>query len=340
MFAVPYITFGGRCYALGEGESVLECMLRHGVAVRSSCRSGVCQSCVMRAIDGTPPPEAQKGLRESLKKHNHFLACQWRPGCDVEVRLPGNDAVPCISAKVVGKKKLSGRVVNLTLQCPTDFSFEAGQFINLLHDDCVRSYSIANVPDARHRLELHVYRVEGGRLSGWIHDQLSVGDVVTVQGPFGDCVYRADAKRQPLLLIGTGCGLAALRGVVYQALQQGHAAPMYLYHGSRSIDGLYLFEEMRQLEKEHPQFHYKACLSAGDAPAGYTSGRATDIALIEHPALQGWQIYLCGNTEMVSATKRQAYLAGAALADIHADPFEFSYRISQPAASITEDCSI
>ena len=337
---MPHITLGGSCYTLNEGESILEGMLRHGVAIQSSCRSGVCQSCVMRAIDGTPPPEAQKGLRESLKRNNHFLACQWRPKCDVEVSLPGNDAVPCVSALVVGKNKLSGRVVRVTLQCPTDFSFEAGQFINLVNDGYVRSYSIANVPDARHRLELHVYRIKGGRVSGWIHDQLSVGDVVTLQGPFGDCVYRDDAQRQPLLLIGTGCGLAALRGVLYQALQQGHAAPIYLYHGSRSIDGLYLYAEMRHLQKEHPQFHYKACLSGGNTPAGYTSGRAADIALLEHPALEGWQIYLCGNTEMVSATKRQAYLSGAALADIHSDPFEFSHHIHHPAAAIADDCPI
>ena len=60
------------------------------------------------------------------------------------------------------------------------------------------------------------------------------------------------------------------------------------------------------------------------------AGRAADLALARHPQLKGWRVYLCGNTAMVKATKRKAYLAGAALHDIHSDPFEFSHH-SDPA---------
>jgi ferredoxin-NADP reductase/ferredoxin len=327
---VPYITFENRRYALREQESVLDGLLRHGVSLRSSCRNGVCQSCIMRAVDQAPPPASQKGLKESLRTRNHFLACQCRPSADITVALPGNDDLPWAAMKVIGKERLSGRVVQITLQCPDSFSFEAGQFINLLHDDQVRSYSIANAPNGSRTLELHVYRVDNGQISNWIHDDLAVGDTLSIQGPFGDCVYSPGASEQPLLLIGTGCGLAALRGVIYTALQQGHTAPIHLFHGSRSVDGVYLKDEIHALAEHYPQLNYTACLSSGEAPKGYTPGRAADIALARHPQLKGWSVYLCGNTEMVKTAKRKAYLAGAALNDIHADPFEFSYRIRPP----------
>lgn len=40
------------------------------------------------------------------------------------------------------------------------------------------------------------------------------------------------------------------------------------------------------------------------------------------PSPAGFHVYLCGHPAMVHATRKTAYLAGAALPDIHADPFE------------------
>ena len=245
----------------------------------------------------------------------------------MEIALPGDEDLPWYSAEVIDKERLSDRVVQLELRCPEHFSFQAGQFINVLHDDAVRSYSIANVPHAQMTIELHIYRINNGRMSTWIHDQLAVGDNLKIQGPFGDCVYTPGTPDQPLLLIGTGCGLAALRGVIHSALEQGHAAPIHFFHGSNNVDGVYMRDEMNALAQDHPQFYYTACVSKGDAPQGYTSGRATDIALARHPQLKGWRVYVCGNSEMVKTTKRLAYLAGASLNNIYSDPFEFNHRL-------------
>jgi ferredoxin-NADP reductase/ferredoxin len=324
---MPQISFEGKHYDLAEKETVLDGLLRHGVAVRSSCRTGVCQSCIMRAIDHVPPPESQKGLKQSLKSRNHFLACQCHPTTDMEVALPGDDDLPWYSAKVVGKDILSDRVVQLTLRYPDNFSFQAGQFINIMHDAVIRSYSIANVPHAQSTIELHIYRIDNGRMSTWIHNRLAVGEYLQIQGPFGDCVYTPGTPEQPLLLIGTGCGLAALRGVIHSALEQGHTAPIHFFHGSRSVDGVYMRDEMRALAQDHPQFHYTACVSKGDTPHGYTSGRATDIAFARHPHLQGWRVFVCGNSDMVKTAKRLAYIAGVSLSNIHSDPFEFNHRL-------------
>jgi NAD(P)H-flavin reductase len=38
-------------------------------------------------------------------------------------------------------------------------------------------------------------------------------------------------------------------------------------------------------------------------------------------SLKGWRIFLCGHPDMVNQSKRQAYLQGANLQDIHADAF-------------------
>lgn len=104
-------------------------------------------------------------------------------------------------------------------------------------------------------------------------------------------------------------------------LYKGHKGDIYLYHGSRDESGLYWVEEMQQLEKDHANFHYKSCISQGAPSSSMVAGRANDVAFKDLPDLKGYRIFLCGHPDMVSSSKRQAYLNGASLADIYADAF-------------------
>jgi NAD(P)H-flavin reductase len=94
-----------------------------------------------------------------------------------------------------------------------------------------------------------------------------------------------------------------------------------LYHGSREIDGLYWIAEMQQLAYQYPNFHYTACVSGESVPEGIVQGRANDLAFTAIKNLKDWRVFLCGHPEMVKQSKRQAYLNGAGLQDIHADAF-------------------
>ena len=115
--------------------------------------------------------------------------------------------------------------------------------------------------------------------------------------------------------------MAPLYGIVRDALSQQHQGQIYLYHGSSHAEGLYYQAELTELRDNHPEFHYLSCLSGSKPSSGERVGRASDIALTEHPKLAGWRVYLCGSPEMVNATQRSAFLAGAAMQDIHKDAF-------------------
>lgn len=326
------IVFEGRSYHLHEHESVLAGLNRHGVPIPSSCRSGVCQTCLMRAVGGPPPAAAQKGLGAGLRERDYFLACCCTPTEDMEVALPGPAALPFHPATVIARTALNEQILRLRLSRPPGFDYRAGQFVNLRHGGVVRSYSLASVPDHDDYLELHVQRLAGGRMSGRLHDDCGIGETLELQGPLGECHYRPGQPAQPLLLIGTGSGLAPLWGIVRDALRRGHDGPIRLFHGTRRPADLYLVDELRALAAAYPQFDYAPCVSRAAGDALYAAGRAADLAFARHPALNGWRVFLCGNAAMVKAAKKRAFLAGAALADIHADPFEFS-ETAAPAAT-------
>jgi NAD(P)H-flavin reductase len=319
---VVRIRFDGASYDCAEGESVLDVLLRNGTDPSYSCRLGVCLTCVLRAVEGPVPAAAQEGLRPTLREQGYFLPCVCQPTGDLEV-VPAEDAAVFGRARVVAVEPLAPRVCRVRLEPANELYYHAGQFLNLRRRDRVtRSYSLASVPSLDRLLEVHVKRLPGGRMSNWIFDELRPGDGLDLQGPNGACYYLPGKPEQPLLLIGNGTGLAPLIGIARDALASGHRGEIRLYHGSRHAEGLYLVDELRRLERDHANFSYHPCLS-GDGPGqDCRAARADVAAFADLPELGGWRVFLCGYPPMVNAARRDAYLAGAALADIHADPFE------------------
>lgn len=317
---MPKILFEGQEYQSKDNESVLDCLLRHGVSVHYSCHVGICQSCMMRMLQPAPPPESQNGLKETYKQQNYFLMCSCIPQQDIEIARPGDD-YQNVDAEVLALDKLNQDVMRVRLRRPEDYTYYPGQFLNLENPDGIeRSYSLASLPQDPF-LELHIRLVPGGKVSGWVFEKLQVGDKVSISPAAGDCFYTAGQETQNILLIGTGTGLAPLYGILRDALRQGHRGEMHLYHGSKSVDGLYLTDELRQLTSEHASVHYHPCVSRGVPPAGITAGRANDRALQEIDKLDGWRVFVCGQPDMVKDTQKRAFLAGASMKDICADPF-------------------
>lgn len=314
------IVFEGQEYLSEPGETVLDCLTRHNVSVDYGCRSGVCQSCMMVAVDGDPSEASQAGLKDTLKAKNYFLICSCVPEGNITIDRP-NAAETRFDTLVLSREPLAADVIRLRLARPERYDYVPGQFLTLYNDQGVgRSYSLASVPQLDDALELHIRVVADGQVSGWAA-QLNPGDQVSIGGAAGDCSYIAGDPQQPLLLVGTGTGLAPLLGIARDALRQGHQGPIHLYHGSSSAEGLYLTTTLSDMDREHEQFHYHPCVSRGEPSSGLAAGRATDVALADFPDLSGWRVYLCGKEEMVKGMQKKVFLAGASMKDIYADAF-------------------
>ena len=340
--AAASIAFEGVDYQLEEGQSVLDALLAANVDVPYSCRKGTCFSCVLKHEEGELPVQSQSGLRPNQAEQGFFLSCQCRPDGRLKAALP--DAASLFTrARVTDRNLAAADVLILRLRTETPLHYRAGQYLTLRRPDGLsRSFSLASVEESDSDLELHVKRMPGGEMSNWLHDYLEVGASLDIQGPYGDCYYPDRDLDQPSLLIGTGTGLAPLIGILRDALLKGHRGEIRLYHGSSSPKGLYHDETLRNLEARHSNLTYKACVSrpeaksAGSGPEAYRNQRADRAALQDIRDLEGWRIYLCGNPEMVQDTKKLAFLAGASLTDIHADPFELRDLRRVPRAAARE----
>lgn len=306
------------------GESVLDALLRENINLPFACKKGTCHSCMIRSTDVTPPKAAQSGLKNTLINQNYFLACQCYPEQDMHLKLPDQSDFYRMGTVVVNEL-LNRNTILLVIAFEDAFEFNAGQFVNLQRSDSLtRSYSIANIPQQSNTLEFHIRRLPGGKFSEWLHDEVSVGDSIAVSEPRGHCFYLPERHDQGILLVGTGTGLAPLAGILTDALANGHSGPIHLFHGSRELEDLYRINEMRQLAEQHSNFYYTPCLSGSVVSDGFTAGRVNDVVFSQFTDLKSWRIFLCGHPEMVSQMKKQAFLNGAAIADIYTDAFIIS----------------
>lgn len=309
---MAHVHYAGSSCELRDGESVLDGLLRSGVHVPHACKAGSCGSCLMQAVPPSlPPATAQEGLKSAWKARGYFLACQCRPEQDLTADVVGADVR--VAAQVAAVERLSDSVLRVRLVTVAPFEHRAGQFITVIREDgLARSYSIASLP-ADNALELHVRLLPGGAMSQWLATA-PAGTTVHIQGPSGDCFYLTGREDQPLLLAGTGTGLAPLFGIVRDALAQGHRGPIHLFHGAPSRAGLYLQPQLAELAQAHPNFQYTPTTLEEDGPIDATVfGR--------YPSMAGWRAFVCGDPAIVRAFRKKIFLAGAGLNDIHADAF-------------------
>jgi CDP-4-dehydro-6-deoxyglucose reductase, E3 len=315
------IRYEGRSAGLEPGETVLDGLLRSGRHVPHSCRAGACQSCLVRAVQGTPPAGSQVGLNDALKARGYFLACAARPSEDLEVGL-GGEGLPRVRARVASIGPLSETVIRVALEPEAPFEYRPGQFLTLIRDDgLARSYSIASLPGRDPRIELHVRVLAAGQMSRWLAEEARPGDPATIQGPSGHCFYVPGREDQELILAGTGTGLAPLYGIAQDAVRSGHAAPITLFHGARDPGGLYLAGPLRELERRAPQFRYIPCSERDSGRDGIEAGSLEDVLLAHFPSFAGCRVYLCGNPAMVQSLRKKVFLKGAGIREIFCDAF-------------------
>jgi CDP-4-dehydro-6-deoxyglucose reductase, E3 len=312
------LAYGDRPVDIAPGETVLEALQRAGIETPSSCRAGQCQTCLHRAVDGTPPPESQSGLSEAQKALGFFLPCVCRPTSPLAI-VPPDDAGPRLDAAVRSIERLSQDILRLRLESE-NFVYRPGQFLELIAgEDLKRHYSLASHPEEDPYLELHIRLHRNGRMSRRLMEELAPGDRLHVAGPAGTCFYEGVDPNQPLALIGAGTGLAPLYGVLRDALRKGHRGPIRLYHGARERKGLYLAEELEALSRSRENFDYIPSALDPNAPHG---GDVAALALeAEAPRVRETAYFLCGGENLVKRLKRDLFMSGAGLKAIRSDAF-------------------
>ncbi len=311
--------FEGEEYSSHKNETVLDCLLRNGVKVTNSCKSGVCHSCLLKSTS-SPDEISQKGLSQSKKEGGFFLSCQQKALSGLEVFMPDSSLL-FVEGEVTSQVRITDTVVILKVRTLGDYPFKAGQFTNIIrHDGVCRSYSIASQTGER-ELEFHIRKVAGGELSNWLYEKDLTNQKIKLSEPLGECCLNDEMTGKDLLLIGVGTGLAPLYGVLKDSLVKQKMGAVKLFHGGLTAESLYMVETLKTIERDFDFFSYHPVFLNGKEKEGYIKGNLVDLIKELSFDKKNTVVMICGDPSLVKNLKQAVFLSGVPSKSILSDPF-------------------
>jgi vanillate O-demethylase ferredoxin subunit len=170
--------------------------------------------------------------------------------------------------------------------------FTAGCHIDLhLSNGIIRSYSLVNDQRERHRSVIAVNKDQAGRGgSRFVHDNLRVGDIITVSHPRNN--FALDEEAEHSVLIAGGIGITPLLSMVRRLETLGHS--WELFYAARTRRAAAFLDELNGhgsngLPKVRVDFDDER------------SGRMFDLPAIVRDAPARAHLYCCGPLPMLEA---------------------------------------
>lgn len=237
-------------------------------------------------------------------------------------------------------------VFEIPAEIKSVFQFKPGQYLTLRleigGEELRRSYSMSSSPLSG-ELAITVKKVDGGKVSTFLTEQVSVGDFIDCAPPDGRFFVEFDAeKRRTIYLIGAGSGITPLMSLARTALELEPASPIHLLFGSRNEESIIFKNELDRLTTRYAdQFLVEHTLSQpkrekGSGIGGFFGrssmawqGRTGRIEpklvrawLDENPAATEQSVFfLCGPGTMMESIKAALIGRGIEPKFIHTEHF-------------------
>ncbi|MBI4016311.1 MAG: FAD-dependent oxidoreductase [Candidatus Aenigmarchaeota archaeon] len=199
-------------------------------------------------------------------------------------------------AKVTSVRQETSFVKVISLDLRLDF--KPGQFVMLGIPGYVdkigkgpkRAYSIASAPGDLLEFVVKINPVPSFSSSV---GELKVGDVVTVDGPFGKFVL--EGVKENRVFIASGTGIAPIMSMIRYAVKQENCPKLCLLFGVKVLQECILKKELDVLSAKGV-IDVVYCLSREER-SGFVHGRVTSV-LDKYVSSEN-EVYICGSPEMV-----------------------------------------
>jgi len=297
------------------GNPLLFSLMEEGIFIPSACGGkGTCAYCKVKVPEGGGPilPTETPYLTEEEQAKNVRLSCQVKVRNDLRIELPAElFLIKEFKVEVEHIVDLSPFIKGVTLKIlsPEEgISFKPGQYIQLeipkyklSKEPEYRAFSMSSSSQESHSVELFIGLVEKGVVSTYVHEFLEEGEELIMRGPFGDFYFR-DSERD-ILLIATGTGLAPIMSILRFIRSEQIQRKTTLFFGTRIREDLYCVEELREMEKQLPAFTFIPTLSRAAENSQWEGkrGRVTDLIEDLVPEGADYDVYICGNPDMVDS---------------------------------------
>jgi len=180
-----------------------------------------------------------------------------------------------------------------------------------------RNYSLANNPSNKATLKFNIRIatppnlekvVSSGVGSSYVYS-LKPGDLVKIDGPFGD--FLPKESNREMIYLGGGAGMAPIRSHLSHLLETENSnRKISFWYGARSLGDLFYDSYFYGLEKEKNNFNFKVALSDPEENDQWNGERGFihEVLLMKylsnHKSPKEIEYYLCGPPAMIKASMK------------------------------------
>jgi propane monooxygenase reductase subunit len=321
-------------FEVDEDETVLNAAFRQGLQLMHGCKEGQCSSCKSFLLDGDVDLDRYStfALPDFEEAEGWTLLCRAHALTDLEVELINYDedtlkaGLPLVEAKarVTAVDELTHDIRRLELELlePAAIEFHPGQYVDVSipgSDGHHRSFSMANLPSDKGKLEFMIKLYPDGRFSGLLGSgEICEGTELDIAGPYGMFTLRDQSPRR-LVFIGGGAGMAPILCLLRSLHERGIERDAVYYYGARTETDLFHREELEALAGELPSFRYVPALSHAEWEG--EAGMITDVVERLEEDLKDVDAYVCGPPPMVEAAQGLLMAKGVPESRIYFDKF-------------------
>jgi len=155
---------------------------------------------------------------------------------------------------------------------------------------------------------------------------LKPGDKVMVSGPYGE--FFAKETDTEMVFIGGGAGMAPMRSHIFDQLKRlDSKRKISFWYGARSLREAFYVEEFDELAEKFDNFTWTLVLSDPlpednwSGAIGFVHQYLYDNYLVDHPAPEDCEFYMCGPPMMNKAAGEMIYNLGVEHENIMFDDF-------------------
>ena len=135
------------------------------------------------------------------------------------------------------------------------FKFIPGQYLTLRFtingNEERRAYSICTGMH-EDKLGVSVKKVEKGKVSNHVSNNINTGDTIEVMPPQGRFIANVDAdNRKTYYLFGAGSGITPLMSIIKSVLEHEPQSSVFLFYGNKNQNSIIFNEQLSQLEQQY-----------------------------------------------------------------------------------------
>lgn len=205
--------------------------------------------------------------------------------------------------------------INIVFEKPEKpMSYKSGQFLTLIEtingEKVRRAYSLSSSPFVDEYPAVAVKKVEGGKMSTWLNDNLKVATTIEIMEPMGTFItdYSASNKRH-IVLLGGGSGITPLFSILKSTLSQEPQSSVSLIYANRNEESIIFREELKGFQSQYGErLHIVNILDqppvGWTGPSGIPTVELLTSVLKELGASPEAEYFICGPGGMMDNSEK------------------------------------